>query len=104
MELFAGAAQVIVPREREQVKKYEEETAKKKNAKACAWAKKRKLTQARRSDHQDDAKGSDGADELANTNVGMQFGSNGNKNKRKQQLTRPSWLCNGGSRGWTQHH
>jgi hypothetical protein len=74
----------LTKEEKERVAQYREEAQKKKNAKARDRAKKRKLAKAQ-SERNDDANTGDGEDEPAGANAGAQFGSNGNKSKKKSK-------------------
>jgi hypothetical protein len=74
----------LTKEEKERVAQYREEAQKKKNSRARERAKKRKLAKAQ-SVRNDDANTGDGEDEPAGANAGAQFGSNGNKSKKKSK-------------------
>ena len=76
----------LTQEEKDRVAKYRTEAAKKKKLKKAEKEKKRKLAKAQ-SEHQDDADGgeSGGDDEPPSANAGAQFGSNGNKGKKRSK-------------------
>ena len=73
----------LSPEQKNRVKQYREEAKKKKNNKARERAKKRQLAKAASEREEDD----DGAkaDTAATSNAGAQFGSNGNRSKKKSK-------------------